>query len=133
MAWKSLTTKVTDDFKSEVDKIAAANGKTTSDFVRICIEDAVHGHYKLNGDHLVPTEEYLNALTAVVNQDEEVVDHGEMGDSEYYEFGFDTLVNLLRKKDYPDEYIKKMAENMISTAYDMPRFNPRRKRDDWGC
>ena len=58
----SLSTKVTDEFKDEVAKEAQKSGKTTSDFLRLCVEEVVNGHYHIDGDHLVPTEEYLDVL-----------------------------------------------------------------------
>lgn len=132
MAWKTIGVKVQDDFKTEVDEIAAKNGKTTSDFVRICVEDAVHGHYTLEGEHLVPTEEYLNALRPIGGETS-ISDEPNDG-WEYHEFKFDKLVNVLRDKDYPDEYIREMVGNMIYAAYDRPRFDPRKKRgEDWGA
>lgn len=77
MAWKSICAKVPDEFREEVLQMAATSGRTLSDFVRICVEDVVHGHYRLEGEHLVPTQEYLDALVARVDQEQESVDHRE--------------------------------------------------------
>ena len=134
MGWKSISAKVTDDFKEVVDHIAARNGKTTSDFVRICIVDAVNGHYRLDGEHLVPTDEYLDALRpksekSMVDQYSNMVNHASEVDFEY--FGFHKFVKILREKEYPDEQIKRLVDNFISAAYDMPKYNPRKCREDW--
>ena len=117
MAWKSLTTKVQDDFKEIVDKIAAKNGKTTSDFVRICIDDAVHGHYKLDGDHLVPTEEYLNALMPTEDDD----------------IGLRRIKRMLEKYEYPESAQRRVVDQICDSISESGKYRSNRDAGCWGC
>ena len=145
MGLKTVGTKVTDEFKGEIEEIAGRDGRTVSDLIRFLLEELVNHHYEIIEGRLTPTDEYVNAQCIREMEEEcpicdtfppiedEDIPFSEPDGQEYFEFGFDTLVNLLRKKEYPDEYIKKMAEGMIATACDMPRFNPRKSKGDWGC
>lgn len=117
--------RVGEGYKQRFNDMCAKVGATPREVMENLVDDYFACRFSMNGGHI---ENGL--LTRVEDDFEETVNND---GQEYFEFGFDTLVNLLRKKDYPDEYIKKMAENMITTAYDMPKFNPRKKSENWGA
>lgn len=114
---KSLSTKVTDEFKCEVERIAGANGKTASDLVRLCIEAVVYEHYRLDGDHIVPTDEYLNALRPV-----DVTD--------YDRLNFGVLRDAYERCGYPAHVVRKNNEMLAAQIRDAGRFSSKRYSDD---
>ena len=116
---KTIGTKVTEDFKDELEIAAQASGRTVSDIIRICVEDFVYGHYEVDGEHIVPTSEYLDVLRP-------------SGGYEYDELGFSGVLRMMRKNDFPDNVIRKMNEQMMIQISDMGRYNPKRFRDE-GC
>lgn len=121
---QSVGIRLPDALKDELDSYSARNGITRNAVVQAAIEGISRGDYEIRDGRFEPTEEYLDAVRPIDNAPT-------TNDSEYYEFGFDTFVRLLRKKDCPDDYIKRLVSNMIETAYDMPKYNPRRARDEW--
>ena len=129
-----ITVRVGNGFKQRFTDLCDKSGITQRELIENLVKDYNEGKFEIEGGHIGFDSFGADMPTGVDEYDPlEDVPFNEPDGQEYFEFGFDTLVNLLRKKDYPDEYIKKMAENMITTAYDMPKFNPRKKKDDWGC
>lgn len=128
----SLSTKVTDEFKDEVAKEAQKSGKTTSDFLQLCVEEVVNGHYHIDGDRLVPTEEYLDVL---LQNGRNVVNTGDsedsISDSEFERLGFGGVLRMLREKNYPDNMINRLMVQMRDQISENGNFNSRRVKDEW--
>ena len=62
---QTIKTKVLDEYRYEIERIACENGKTVSDLLRMLVEGLVYEHYEVDavdGTRIVPTEEYLIAL-----------------------------------------------------------------------
>lgn len=124
-ATEVIGTRVSDGYKQRFADMCVKAGATPREIIENLVDDYFACKFEMNGGHIE------SGLLTGISED---FDDSVNNESEYKEFGFDTLVNLLRKKEYPDEYIKKMADSMIATAYDMPKFNPRKMRsDECGC
>lgn len=128
-----ITIRVGDGFRQRFADFCEKADVTQREAVENLVTDYFEGKIAIDGGHIAPEIVYMDVTEEYDELDDEMPFNDEPGYSEYTEFGFDTFVRLLRKRDYPDEYIKKMVENMISTAYDMPKYNPRRSRSDDGC
>lgn len=116
---KTIGTKVSDEFREEAVKAAKGQGKTISDLLRICIEEIVNGHYKLEGDHLIPTTDYMIAITPDVEEPR----------YDYDALGVDRLLEVLERKNYNlRDTIDSMRQNVENaSAYS------RKKGMDWGA
>jgi hypothetical protein len=50
---------------------------------------------------------------------------------EYEELGFDRVLRLLRKKNYPDRAIQKLLDGVAEQVMEAGDYNPRRAKEDW--
>ena len=121
---KSLCTKVPDDFKDEVEQVAQESGRTTSDLIRMCVEDLVYGHYRVEGEHIVPTDEYMFALRKMDNppDDDDAF--------EYDRLKFSQILKAYRANNYPDDEIIRQNESIAEQIRENGAYSPRRYRDE---
>ena len=117
----TISTKVTTELGEDIKRAAQISGHTLSDFLRICVEDAVYGHYAIEDGHLVPTDDYLDVLRPPVDE--------LLGDDLHTE----KLVKAMRDKGYPDRIIRDRVDSMIDTIKDGGKYNARRDSGEWGC
>lgn len=83
----SVSTKLTEDFKGEVQRVADGYGRTVSDLLRICCEGLVSGDIRIEGDKVV-------CETAEP------------------EFDFDSIIRTFRKRKYPDSAIRRYIDQI---------------------
>ena len=119
-----IGTRVGEGYKQRFTDMCVKAGATPREVLENLVDDYFACRFTMSGGHVE------NGLLTRVEDDFE--DTVNTDDSDYYNFGLDTWVSILRKKEYPDEIIKRIVDTMISAAYDMPRFDPRKKRgEDW--
>ena len=118
-ATEVLGTRVGDGYKQRFNDMCGKIGVTPREVIENLVDDFFNGRVDFSGGHIE------NGLLTRVEDDSDEIDY------EY--FGFDKFVKILQKKDYPDEYIKKQVDSMVSAAYDAPTFNPKKCRGDWGA
>lgn len=54
-------------------------------------------------------------------------------DSSRIQRNLDRFVETLTDKGYPENIIADIAENILNSAREMNRFNPKRSKNDMGC
>ena len=102
---KTIGTKVSDELREEAMKMAASQGMTVSEVLRVCIEELVYGRYEIDGEHLVPSEEY-----------KEVVVNSEVN---RYENEVNRLIEALEKKGYNvSRKLEEMAQMVTANGKD---------------
>lgn len=118
---KTIGTKVTDEVREELNRIAQASGKTTSDLMRMCMESVVYGHYKIEGERVVPTDEYLDALRPVETYSDEC---------DYERLGFREMRDAYAQCNYPDHVVRSNNGMLAAQIRDGGRYNGKRFSDD---
>ena len=79
----SIGSKVPEEVKRDIEIIARSLRMTASDVIRICVTGLTDGHYEIDGEKLMPTDEYIAALSPVNAE-------------EYERLGFSGVLHLMR-------------------------------------
>jgi len=125
-----IGTRVSEGYKQRFADMCVKIGATPREVIENLVDDYFECKFSISGGHI----DSENGLLTRVSEDfDDSVNSNSIpvNSDEYYDFGFDVFVKILRNKEYPDEYIKKFVDNITLSAYEMPKFNPKRVRDDW--
>lgn len=114
---KVISVRISNEAAAAIELEADRTGKSIKELIEGFGLDISEGRIRCDNDSVIPTEEYL----------------GDIGnDSEYEELGFAGVLRMLRKREYPDNVIKRMNEQQMIQIGDMPKYRAGRSVD-WGC
>lgn len=127
-----LTIRLEDGFKSRFNDLCDTVGVKAGELIESLVKDYYDCKVAIEDGHIVAKSEENRAYTET-EEAYTLMDKGvEEFDYEYY--GFDTLVRLFKRKEYPDDYIRRVVnDNIVASVYDMPKYNPRKRREEWEC
>lgn len=115
-----------DSRKAILDRACESTGMTMSAVIKALLDALDNSQIEIRGEGVVATDK-----TDAVNETgyECESEH----ESEYERLGFAGVLRMLKKKDYPDDAIRRINEQQMIQISDMPKWSARRAGNDWGC